>query len=96
MRWNNAGDPIIIVRGTDDVVGAYYNTCRHRGAPLVTQENGCARTLVCPYHAWTYKTDGTLIGVPERQDLGRELPSTILLRAVRNTGGPRHRNADVD
>jgi phenylpropionate dioxygenase-like ring-hydroxylating dioxygenase large terminal subunit len=68
MRWNNAGDPIIIVHGTDGVVRAFYNTCRHRGAPVVTQDKGCARRLVCPYHAWTYKTDGTLIGVPERQD----------------------------
>jgi phenylpropionate dioxygenase-like ring-hydroxylating dioxygenase large terminal subunit len=68
MRWHNAGDPIIIVHGTDGVVRAFYNTCRHRGAPVVTQDSGCARRLVCPYHAWTYKTDGTLIGVPERQD----------------------------
>ncbi|MBA4010136.1 MAG: (2Fe-2S)-binding protein, partial [Erythrobacter sp.] len=35
MRWNNAGDPIIIVHGTDGVVRAFYNTCRHRGAPVV-------------------------------------------------------------
>ena len=68
MRWNNAGDPIIIVHGTDGVVRAFYNTCRHRGAPVVTEDKGCARRLVCPYHAWTYKTDGTLVGVPEKQN----------------------------
>jgi phenylpropionate dioxygenase-like ring-hydroxylating dioxygenase large terminal subunit len=60
MRWHNAGDPIVIVYGMDGEVRAFYNTCRHRGAPVVTEDRG--------YHNWTYKTDGTLVGVPERQD----------------------------
>ena len=72
MRWHNAGDPIVIVHGTDGanngVVRAFYNTCRHRGAPVVTQDRGKALRLVCAYHHWTYKTDGTLVGVPERRD----------------------------
>ena len=68
MRWHNAGDPIVIVHGMDGVVRAFYNTCRHRGAPVVTQDFGKSSRLMCGYHNWTYKTDGTLIGVPERQD----------------------------
>jgi len=68
MRWHNAGDPIVIVHGSDGVVRAFYNTCRHRGAPVVTQDRGKALRLVCAYHHWTYKTDGTLVGVPERRD----------------------------
>lgn len=68
MRWHNAGDPIVIVHGSDGVVRAFYNTCRHRGAPVVTEDRGKAMRLVCGYHHWTYKTDGTLIGVPERRD----------------------------
>jgi len=68
MRWHNAGDPIIIVHGMDGAVRAFYNTCRHRGAPVVTEEKGQSPRLVCGYHNWTYKTDGTLIAVPERQD----------------------------
>ena len=68
MRWHNAGDPIVIVHGSDGVVRAFYNTCRHRGAPVVTQDRGKALRLVCGYHHWTYKTDGTLVGVPERRD----------------------------
>jgi phenylpropionate dioxygenase-like ring-hydroxylating dioxygenase large terminal subunit len=68
MRWHNAGDPIIIVHGTDGVVRAFYNTCRHRGAPVVTEDRGRASRLMCGYHNWTYKTDGTLVGVPERRD----------------------------
>ncbi|MXP30202.1 Rieske 2Fe-2S domain-containing protein [Erythrobacter jejuensis] len=68
MRWHNAGDPIIIVHGMDGVVRAFYNTCRHRGAPVVTEDKGRSPRLMCGYHNWTYKTDGSLIGVPERQD----------------------------
>ena len=68
MRWHNAGDPIVIVHGTDGTVRAFYNTCRHRGAPVVTEDRGKALRLVCGYHHWTYKTDGTLVGVPERRD----------------------------
>ena len=68
LRWHNAGDPIVIVHGADGKVRAFYNTCRHRGAPVVTEDRGKAMRLVCGYHHWTYKTDGTLIGVPERRD----------------------------
>ena len=68
MRWHNAGDPIVIVHGMDGQVRAFYNTCRHRGAPVVTEDYGKASRLMCGYHNWTYKTDGSLVGVPERQD----------------------------
>ena len=68
MRWHNAGDPIVIVHGMDGKVRAFYNTCRHRGAPVVTEDFGRSPRLMCAYHNWTYKTDGSLVGVPEKQD----------------------------
>lgn len=68
MRWHNAGDPIVIVHGMDGVVRAFHNTCRHRGAPVVTEDRGKSARLMCGYHNWTYKTDGSLVGVPERRD----------------------------
>ncbi|MEP1442103.1 MAG: aromatic ring-hydroxylating dioxygenase subunit alpha [Hyphomicrobiales bacterium] len=55
--------PLLIVRGQDDVIRAFYNVCVHRGHILATG-NGTAKNFVCPYHAWTYQTDGTLRGVP--------------------------------
>ena len=60
-----AGDSVLIVRGTDGVLRAMYNVCRHRGARLIDET--CGRGLsriVCPYHAWTYKLDGSLAQVP--------------------------------
>lgn len=72
MRWHNAGDPIIIVHGMDGKVRAFYNTCRHRGAPVVTEDRGKSSRLMCAYHHWTYKTDGSLVGVPGRKDFSED------------------------
>lgn len=58
-----AGTPIVAVRGRDGRVRAFRNACRHRGTP-VASGSGCAKALVCPYHAWTYRLDGGLEYVP--------------------------------
>lgn len=58
------GESVVVVRGKDDIVRAFTNVCRHRGSRLLDGSSGCARKLVCPYHAWTYNLDGTLAGVP--------------------------------
>lgn len=58
--------PVMLIRGRDNVVRAFYNSCRHRGAALVEEPQGNAgRTLACPFHAWTYSLEGKLVGFPE-------------------------------
>jgi phenylpropionate dioxygenase-like ring-hydroxylating dioxygenase large terminal subunit len=59
------GESVIVVRGQDSVLRAFTNVCRHRGSRLVDGASGCAKKLVCPYHAWTYDLDGKLTGVPD-------------------------------
>ena len=59
------GESVIVVRGRDAVLRAFTNVCRHRGSRLVDGAAGCAKKLVCPYHAWTYDLDGRLTGVPD-------------------------------
>ncbi|TIX51406.1 aromatic ring-hydroxylating oxygenase subunit alpha [Alteraurantiacibacter aquimixticola] len=59
------GESVIVVRGREDVLRAFTNVCRHRGSRIVDGASGCARKLVCPYHAWTYELDGRLTGVPD-------------------------------
>jgi phenylpropionate dioxygenase-like ring-hydroxylating dioxygenase large terminal subunit len=59
------GESVMVVRGTDRVLRAFTNVCRHRGSRIVDGASGCARKLVCPYHAWTYDLDGRLAGVPD-------------------------------
>jgi|TARA_B110000211_G_C14068211_1_gene548674 phenylpropionate dioxygenase-like ring-hydroxylating dioxygenase large terminal subunit len=58
-----AGQPIIVLRNKDSTLCAYSNVCRHRMSTLL-HGRGNARTIVCPYHAWTYNLDGSLRGAP--------------------------------
>jgi Rieske 2Fe-2S family protein len=52
---------IIILRDDDENVRALHNVCRHRGSRIVDAPCGTVGNLVCPYHQWTYRTDGSLI-----------------------------------
>ena len=53
--------PVVVVRGTDDVIRAFHNLCRHRGQRICSKPAGHAAKLVCPYHQWTYEADGKLL-----------------------------------
>ncbi|MEZ5498739.1 MAG: aromatic ring-hydroxylating dioxygenase subunit alpha [Steroidobacteraceae bacterium] len=68
LLWKKTGTPIVIVRGKDNVVRAFYNTCRHRGAPLVKDASGKCEGFVCSYHGWTYRLDGELINLRDKRD----------------------------
>jgi phenylpropionate dioxygenase-like ring-hydroxylating dioxygenase large terminal subunit len=60
-----AGRPLVMVRREDGSVGVLYNRCAHKGTPLVGDSRGnTGRFFRCPYHAWTYRLDGTLRAVP--------------------------------
>ena len=59
------GESVIVIRGADAALRAFTNVCRHRGSRLLDGDKGCARKLVCPYHAWTYDLSGALVGVPD-------------------------------
>ncbi len=64
----NSGAPIIIARNMQGEIKAFYNTCQHRGAPLVTEESGQGRGFVCGYHGWSYTLDGKLTAVRDKRD----------------------------
>ncbi|MFT5503144.1 MAG: phenylpropionate dioxygenase-like ring-hydroxylating dioxygenase large terminal subunit [Gammaproteobacteria bacterium] len=56
-----AGQPIVIVKGHDEVIRAFYNVCAHRGHELLTGSGKLkGKGIVCPYHAWLFKLDGSL------------------------------------
>jgi choline monooxygenase len=59
------GTPILVVRGTDRILRGFYNVCRHHAAAVMTQPEGRAEHLRCPYHGWTYSLDGKLKGTPD-------------------------------
>jgi choline monooxygenase len=60
-----AGEPLVVVRGADGVLRAFYNVCRHHAAAVANTPCGTVQHLRCPYHGWTYGLDGTLKGTPE-------------------------------
>jgi glycine betaine catabolism A len=63
VRVGGAG--ALLVRGADGRVRAFANTCRHRGHELLgAGEETTRRTVLCPYHAWTYDLDGSLRAAP--------------------------------
>ncbi|MCM3874316.1 MAG: Rieske 2Fe-2S domain-containing protein [Pyrinomonadaceae bacterium] len=60
-----AGEPIVVVRGTDGVLRGFFNACRHHAAAVMTEPEGQAAQLRCPYHGWTYSLAGELKGTPD-------------------------------
>src|SRR5665213_2940758 len=59
-------EPIIVWRGPDGAVRAFIDSCRHRGMKICRLDEGSAARLTCPYHAWTYNSQGELVGRPEQ------------------------------
>jgi len=60
-----AGEPIVIVGGSDNTLRGFYNVCRHHAAAVMTEPEGKANQLRCPYHGWTYSLAGELKGTPD-------------------------------
>lgn len=58
-------EPIVIVRGSDGELRAFFNVCRHHAAAVMTEAEGCATQMRCPYHGWTYSLEGELKGTPD-------------------------------
>jgi phenylpropionate dioxygenase-like ring-hydroxylating dioxygenase large terminal subunit len=77
-----AGEPVIVLRDRDGSLKAMSNVCRHRMSTLL-QGRGHVRSIVCPYHAWTYNLDGTLRGAPAMEANEAFCKSDIRLPAIR-------------
>jgi choline monooxygenase len=77
------GEPLVIVRGRDDVVRAFFNVCRHRGTAVVEEQCGTAVRFQCPYHAWIYDLDGRLVRAKHTDDLADFKFEDFGLRPVR-------------
>src|SRR5471032_742916 len=73
--------PIVILRNEAGGVSAFFNSCRHRGAQICTEERGHMHRLVCPYHQWTYDLTGQLLRAGRMQDDFD--PKAFRLRSVR-------------
>ncbi len=65
ITWELAGEPILVVRGSDGVLRGFFNVCRHHAAAVMTEPEGMTNNLRCPYHGWTYSLEGALKGTPD-------------------------------
>ena len=89
-----AGESIIVVRNRDTQLRAFYNVCRHRGARLCRTDDAptpgmavrggviAGRSIICPYHQWSYDLDGHLIAAPHMSGLPGFDKSSINLYPV--------------
>jgi phenylpropionate dioxygenase-like ring-hydroxylating dioxygenase large terminal subunit len=57
-------ESVILSRDSTGKIHVFLNSCRHRGMKVCRYEQGNTTLFVCPYHSWSYKTDGRLLGVP--------------------------------
>jgi choline monooxygenase len=80
LTYNVAGQPIYVIRCKDGAVRSYANVCLHRMMTLL-EGRGCTHRITCPYHGWTYDTEGKVIGAgymagrdPEFDKKGYRLP----------------------
>lgn len=76
-----ADQSIVILRDRDNIMRAFYNVCAHRGHELLSGE-GQKQVIVCPYHSWTYNTDGTLKYAPYSEKIEAFKPSEICLKKI--------------
>jgi choline monooxygenase len=76
--------PVLVIRDERGALRAYRNVCRHRASLLLSGAGQCKAAIRCRYHGWTYRLDGSLIGVPEGLSYGERLDKRALgLTAVR-------------
>ncbi len=61
LTFDAAGERALVLRDDAGELRAFHNVCRHRGSRVVEGERGhCRRSIVCPFHGWTYNLDGSL------------------------------------
>ena len=71
-------EPVLVVRDTDGSLGAFSNVCPHRGSVIAVGAGNCKMAFKCPYHGWTFNTDGSLRGVPNRKGFDNQIKNDQL------------------
>ncbi len=78
-----AGEPILVIRGKDEELRAFYNVCPHRATKLEKATEGQKKILQCGYHGWTFNLDGSLHRAPNFKDVDDFCAGEACLRSVR-------------
>lgn len=85
ITQNIGHESILMTRGEDGVIRAFYNVCPHRGNRLVAEDQKCGvKRLVCAYHSWTFGLDGAVRHVRDAEDYPQGSPvGKLKLREIR-------------
>jgi phenylpropionate dioxygenase-like ring-hydroxylating dioxygenase large terminal subunit len=67
MTLDLGADSVVAVRNSQGEIQAFHNVCRHRGARILEGTGNCPGAITCPYHGWSYRLNGDLIGMPVRE-----------------------------
>ena len=79
-------DSVVAVRTSQGTIRAFHNVCRHRGARILDGAGNCPGAITCPYHGWSYKLSGELIGMPARESFPGFDRSQFALKPVTIAG----------
>ncbi|MFI4890429.1 MAG: aromatic ring-hydroxylating dioxygenase subunit alpha [Steroidobacterales bacterium] len=83
LTFDLGPESVIVLRGRDGTIRAFHNVCRHRGARILDGAGNCPGPMTCPYHGWSYRQDGSLVGVPIRDSFPGLDRAQFGLRPVR-------------
>lgn len=78
---------VVILRGRDGEIRAFYNTCTHRGSRLCSEQTGSMARVMCPYHFWTFGLDGKLIAARDMPDAFDKSAHDLRPVALENLSG---------
>jgi len=83
LTYDWLGAPLVTTRDKEGNIATFYNVCRHRGMRLLQDEGkSCQRSLVCPYHHWTYGLNGELRNIPRQEMFAGVDASQLGLKSV--------------
>jgi choline monooxygenase len=82
FTYDLLGEPLLITRGPDQRLRAFYNVCRHRAGPVAVGK-GNRKSLQCRYHGWTYGLDGRLLAAPEFEGVQEWRKEEVCLPQIR-------------
>jgi choline monooxygenase len=77
-----AHQPVVVIKGDDAVIRAFFNVCQHRGHELLKGRGKLGKGLSCPYHAWMYNLEGALVRAPYTEQLAGFDKSQYSLRTL--------------
>src|SRR3984885_592191 len=84
MALDLGADSVVAVRTADGAIQTFHNVCRHRGSRLLEGAGNCRAHITCPYHGWSYRLSGDLVGVPARDTFPQLDRTQFSLKPVRS------------